>query len=173
MTEKCEECGKTEGKLRLCTRCRQVRYCSTECQRKAWVGGHKDQCGSSNSSQSAAAAKPLSDETRRALLELQAKIHSIQSSLRMTETQMAVCQKQMGSAKVTEAALKDFPAEAKMFESVGRMYLRKPREEIVRNLDETAQAAEAKIQKLKDNKEYLMKNMGEAEEQARELTSRG
>ena len=79
----------------------------------------------------------------------------------------------MGSAKVTESALKDFPPEAKMFESVGRMYLRKPREEIVRNLDETAQAAEAKIQKLKDNKEYLMKNMGEAEEQARELTSRG
>ena len=79
----------------------------------------------------------------------------------------------MGSAKVTEAAVKDFPEEAKMFEAVGRMYLRKPREEIVKNLDETAQSAETKIKKLKDSKEYLMKNMGEAEEQARELMARG
>ena len=128
---------------------------------------------SSGGSAAAAAPKPLSDETRRALLELQGKIHSIQSSLRLTDAQIAACQKQMGSAKVTEAAVKDFPEEAKMFEAVGRMYLRKPREEIVKNLDETAQSAETKIKKLKDSKEYLMKNMGEAEEQARELMARG
>ena len=79
----------------------------------------------------------------------------------------------MGSAKVTESALKEFPEDAKMFEAVGRMYLRKPREEIVRHLDEAAESAEAKMKKLKDNKEYLLKNMGEAEEQARELVSRG
>ncbi len=60
-----------------------------------------------------------------------------------------------------------------MFEAVGRAYLRAQPEVVFRNLDEAAETAEAKIKKLKDNKEYLMKSMGEAEEQARELTSRG
>jgi len=174
MGECCDECGKTEGKLRLCTRCRQVRYCSTDCQRKAWTSGHKDRCSSGGSNAPAAASKPvLTDETRRALMEIQAKIHSIQSSLRQTETQIAVCQKQMGSARVTESALKELPEDAKMFESVGRMYMRKPRGDVFKNLNETADSAETKIKKLKDSKEYLMKNMGEAEEQAKELMARG
>jgi len=178
MTDCCDECGKTEGKLRLCTRCRLVRYCSTDCQRKAWTGGHKDRCGSAApattaSSSSSKVPPPLSDETRRALMELQGKIHSIQSSMRQTDAQLAAYQKQMGSAKVTESALRQFPDDAKMFEAVGRAYLRAPRDDVFRNLDEAAETAESKIKKLKDNKEYLIKSMGEAEEQARELTSRG
>ena len=79
----------------------------------------------------------------------------------------------MGSARVTESALKELPEDAKMFESVGRMYMRKPRGDVFKNLNETADSAETKIKKLKDSKEYLMKNMGEAEEQAKELMARG
>ena len=99
MSECCDECGKTEGKLRLCTRCRQVRYCSTDCQRKAWTSGHKDKCSSGgaaaggNAPAGAAAPKPLSEETRRAIMELQGKIHTIQSSLRQTDAQIAACSK--------------------------------------------------------------------------------
>ena len=65
------------------------------------------------------------------------------------------------------------PSDAKMYESVGRMYMRKPREDVFMNLNETAESAEGKIDKLKDNKQYLLKNMGEAEEQAKELMARG
>ena len=107
MGESCDECGKTEGKLRLCTRCRQVRYCSTDCQRKAWTSGHKDQCGGGKGGNAAATpTKPaLSEESRRALMEIQGKMQSIQSSMRQTDAQISVYQKQMGSAKVTESAL--------------------------------------------------------------------
>jgi len=46
---RCDCCGKQEedlgtDSLLKCARCRLVFYCSTECQRKAWNGGHKRDC---------------------------------------------------------------------------------------------------------------------------------
>ena len=46
---KCHTCGKTNGaegeKLSLCSRCNDVWYCSIDCSRKGWKGGHKQSCG--------------------------------------------------------------------------------------------------------------------------------
>ncbi|CAN0144317.1 unnamed protein product, partial [Ectocarpus fasciculatus] len=39
----CSNCGK-DGSLRPCSRCRQVRYCSKDCQRQHWRE-HKRDCG--------------------------------------------------------------------------------------------------------------------------------
>jgi len=39
----CGYCGKVEGSLRRCSRCRNTRFCSTECQRLAWPA-HKKVC---------------------------------------------------------------------------------------------------------------------------------
>lgn len=44
----CAQCGAHSGAdgapLKACSRCRQVRYCSKECQQAAWKGGHKQSC---------------------------------------------------------------------------------------------------------------------------------
>ena len=41
----CAQCGHLGGdQLALCGQCRVVRYCSKECQRKHWKGGHKAAC---------------------------------------------------------------------------------------------------------------------------------
>jgi hypothetical protein len=44
----CLECGKIQQTLhaafKQCSRCRFARYCSLECQKKAWKKGHKDMC---------------------------------------------------------------------------------------------------------------------------------
>lgn len=45
----CKFCNKTESeisKLLRCSRCRSVRYCNTDCQRKDWQN-HKDNCNNS------------------------------------------------------------------------------------------------------------------------------
>jgi len=39
----CEACG-TAASLR-CARCKTVRYCSIDCQRRHWRTGHKEECG--------------------------------------------------------------------------------------------------------------------------------
>ncbi|KAJ3034885.1 hypothetical protein HDV00_004573 [Rhizophlyctis rosea] len=43
---KCGYCGVLKGreKLRVCVRCRGVRYCSPECLEKGWKGGHRRWC---------------------------------------------------------------------------------------------------------------------------------
>lgn len=44
----CTHCHVSSLRIRgtpnQCGRCRKVWYCSRDCQRKAWVGGHKDKC---------------------------------------------------------------------------------------------------------------------------------
>jgi hypothetical protein len=40
----CEECGEQSPKLKLCTQCRIVCYCSKKCQVAHWRAGHKQEC---------------------------------------------------------------------------------------------------------------------------------
>ncbi|KAG0704603.1 hypothetical protein DFH29DRAFT_801630 [Suillus ampliporus] len=45
----CGSCGKEENAsenthLRLCSRCKQASYCGEDCQKRAWVDGHKADC---------------------------------------------------------------------------------------------------------------------------------
>lgn len=40
----CDQCGK-KGASKFCSACHKVYYCSKECQRRAWKGGHKEECG--------------------------------------------------------------------------------------------------------------------------------
>uniref|UniRef100_A0A7S2Q118 MYND-type domain-containing protein n=1 Tax=Skeletonema marinoi TaxID=267567 RepID=A0A7S2Q118_9STRA len=39
----CAECGKAGDDLKICSSCRSAKYCSRECQLKAWAG-HKQEC---------------------------------------------------------------------------------------------------------------------------------
>jgi hypothetical protein len=43
----CANCGRAAGaqlNLQACAACQAVQYCSKECQRVSWNGGHKEQC---------------------------------------------------------------------------------------------------------------------------------
>ena len=43
----CDFCGAEQGegeKFKFCSRCHEARYCSHDCQRKAWKAGHKTKC---------------------------------------------------------------------------------------------------------------------------------
>ena len=45
---RCEFCGSSEdeleAKLKRCNNCKEVYYCSRECQKKDWKRGHRDTC---------------------------------------------------------------------------------------------------------------------------------
>jgi hypothetical protein len=40
----CARCGQLFAKLKRCTRCKDVSYCSRECQVAHWKAGHKEEC---------------------------------------------------------------------------------------------------------------------------------
>lgn len=46
MTSKpsCAQCGSSSDTLKNCSRCKSVVYCSSACQLRHWVGGHKALC---------------------------------------------------------------------------------------------------------------------------------
>jgi hypothetical protein len=52
----CDACG-SPANLKVCARCRGVRYCGDACQRAAWKAGHKAQCVPVGGAQEAAASK--------------------------------------------------------------------------------------------------------------------
>ena len=37
----CHACGKTDGDLLRCSRCKNAWFCNRDCQRRAWKQGHK------------------------------------------------------------------------------------------------------------------------------------
>ena len=44
---RCSACGQSSGpgnSMMQCGRCRRVRYCSKDCQRRSWLAGHKAEC---------------------------------------------------------------------------------------------------------------------------------
>ncbi|RPA73985.1 hypothetical protein BJ508DRAFT_43886 [Ascobolus immersus RN42] len=45
-TEKCDRCGLKQEKLKMCSGCKVVCYCSRECQRLHWKEHHKTRCES-------------------------------------------------------------------------------------------------------------------------------
>jgi len=56
----CVTCGRAPGpqlKLQACAACQAVQYCSKECQRVSWNGGHKEQCRLLQQPQQAAEAE--------------------------------------------------------------------------------------------------------------------
>jgi hypothetical protein len=45
---KCDVCSKKDVKLLICGRCKNVRYCSSSCQKLGWKSGHKTVCKVAN-----------------------------------------------------------------------------------------------------------------------------
>lgn len=44
VTVRCSFCGQRSPDLLRCNRCKEVYYCSKDCQRGHWRAGHREQC---------------------------------------------------------------------------------------------------------------------------------
>lgn len=45
-SESCSVCMKKTETMKRCSRCKNVRYCSVECQKEDWIKQHKEVCAS-------------------------------------------------------------------------------------------------------------------------------
>lgn len=64
MAAKCDECGE-EKKVLVCGRCKRARYCSKDCQTRAWKAGHRSTCSPTAPASSAFSAASSAPATKQ------------------------------------------------------------------------------------------------------------
>jgi len=108
-------------------------------------------------------------ELKKAFTELQQKAVETSQKLRLADVQIDTLRRSKKRASFTERELSTLNAETPMYESVGRMFILTPSEEVKSNLKHRQDAADEKIKNLENNKAYLERNLKEAENNLREM----
>jgi len=102
-------------------------------------------------------------------LELQLKMQNTNQSIRLSDMQIDTLKRQIAHANLTDKEIKACPANTKVYDGVGRMFLLNDIQTTRRNLDKKQVLNREKIAKLESNKVYLEKSMKESENNLREL----
>jgi len=110
-------------------------------------------------------------ELKKAFAELQEKAIETQQKVKLSDLQIDTLKRAKQHAALTERELAAMDKSTKMYESVGRMFMLTPLEDIQAHLKKRADSADEKIKLLENNKTYLERNLKEAENNLRELVA--
>ena len=108
-------------------------------------------------------------ELKKAFEELQIKILSNRSQMKLIQNQSETLKRQVQHSKLTEAEIQQLTAEVRMYEGIGRMFVLGSKDKILKTLEEKTRQCEQKMNNLEKNKEYLDKGLKDSENSLREL----
>lgn len=108
-------------------------------------------------------------ELKKAFGELQAKMLETQQKMKLSDLQIENFKRSMTHAQLTDQEIGALPEDAKLYESVGRMFIISSKEEVAKGLTDKQATCREKIKNLQSNKEYLERNLKESENSLREL----
>ena len=81
LDQACAECGTSPDTLRrplrLCSSCQKLAYCGPECQRRAWIGGHKALCRALAAEAFNKCARTAEGDTTASLRHRAAALHNL------------------------------------------------------------------------------------------------
>lgn len=100
----CYHCHTPALKLLTCTGCQAAHYCSKDCQKAAWKGGHKKECGASAKAKGKAAKEDSKEErmAKKKLTEEALSRPPLDSTLEPREVWAEACK--LSAAKQCEEA---------------------------------------------------------------------
>ncbi|XP_018572127.1 prefoldin subunit 1 [Anoplophora glabripennis] len=108
-------------------------------------------------------------ELKKAFTELQEKQLETTQKLRLADMQIENLKRSKQHATITEREINALDEGTKTYESVGRMFLLTPVENVKENLKAKQNTAEEKIKVLENSKTYLENSLKEAADSLREL----
>ncbi|XP_018321747.1 prefoldin subunit 1 [Agrilus planipennis] len=108
-------------------------------------------------------------ELKKAFAELQEKAIDTTQKLKLADLQIESLKRMKQHSILTEREISTLDNDTKTFESVGRMFIYTPLPEIKEKLKKRQALADEKIKIEENNKQYLEKNLKEAENNLREL----
>ncbi|XP_006632017.1 prefoldin subunit 1 [Lepisosteus oculatus] len=114
-------------------------------------------------------AAPVDLELKKAFAELQAKVIDTQQKVKLADLQIEQLSRMKKHAHLTDTEVTTLPADTRMYEGVGRMFILQSKDAIHNQLQEKRRNAEEKIKELEQRKTYLERSVKEAEDNIREM----
>ncbi|XP_026691107.2 prefoldin subunit 1-like [Ciona intestinalis] len=108
-------------------------------------------------------------ELRKAFSDLQMKMVDTQTQMRISDGQINAMMVEKKKTELAISEVSSVPEDAKMYESVGRMFVLEPRATVMENLEAQHKLTDTKIKDLEAKKLYLEKSVKSSEENLREM----
>ncbi|KAK4876774.1 hypothetical protein RN001_009280 [Aquatica leii] len=108
-------------------------------------------------------------ELKKAFSELQLKAIETAQQLKLADIQIDSLKRSKQHAALTEREISSLDTNTKTYDSVGRMFMLSPLNEIKENLKKKQTLAEDKIKTLENNKSYLDRSLKDSENNLREM----
>ncbi|XP_057979055.1 prefoldin subunit 1 [Malania oleifera] len=112
----------------------------------------------------------MADEANRtAFMEIQGQMVEITGKLKQVQNQMRNKEGERKRAFLTLEELRQLPDDTNTYKSIGRTFVLEPRSVLMNEQEQKFKDSEAAITALQTSKEYLEKQLGEVENNLREL----
>jgi prefoldin subunit 1 len=108
-------------------------------------------------------------ELKKAFEDLQVKMLSTRSQMKVINMQVDQLKRQIQHSKLTEKELQQLDEKINLYEGIGRMFVLKDKTTIMNNLSEKITSYESKITNYDKSKDYLESNLKDSENSLREL----
>lgn len=112
----------------------------------------------------------MADEANRtAFLEIQGRMIETRAKLKQVLNQIRTKEAEKKRAYLTLEELRQLPDGTNTYKSIGKMFVLEPQSALMHEQDQKFKDSETAIASLQTSKEYLEKQMGEVENNLREL----
>ncbi|RCV06333.1 hypothetical protein SEVIR_1G156000v4 [Setaria viridis] len=112
----------------------------------------------------------MADEANRAaFMELQARMIDTTGKIKQLQTQMRSKEGEKKRAYLTLEELRQLPEDTNTYKTVGKVFILEPKSVLLNEQEQKFNDSESAIASMQTSKEYLEKQLGEVENNIREL----
>ncbi|XP_051226523.1 prefoldin subunit 1 [Lolium perenne] len=112
----------------------------------------------------------MADETNRAaFVELQARLIETTGKIKQLQTQIRTKESEKKRAYLTLEELRQLPDDTNTYKTIGKVFILEPRSLLANEQEQKLNDSETAISSMQTSKEYLEKQLGELENNIREL----
>ncbi|VAH30530.1 unnamed protein product [Triticum turgidum subsp. durum] len=106
---------------------------------------------------------------RQAFVELQSRMIETTGKIKQLQTQMRSKESEKKRAYLTLEELSQLPDDTNTYKAIGKVFILEPRSLMVNEQEKKLNDSETAISSMQTSKEYLEKQLGEVENNIREL----
>lgn len=111
----------------------------------------------------------IDPELTKAFQDLQVQVLATREKVKNLETEIAVAERRKLISEITKKTVTDLKPEKNCYLAIGRTFVRKPRDEILSQIDSNIEKISEQISTLNQTKEYHNTKVEETQNNIREM----